>query len=132
MRDRISERSEVTLERTVEEIARVAFSDITDVLSFSNEGLVLKSSDALPAAVTAAIESLTIVEISTESGFRRRNQIKMHNKLAALALLADFFGIRDDFNKARATLKRYGLALIQDDETDVGWKVEHYMPERTS
>lgn len=128
LRERISNRSEATLERTLAEISRVAFADITDVLSFSDRGLSLKDSDNLADDVTAAIESVTIHETVTENGTTRKQSVKLHNKMTALGYLADYFGLRDDFNKARATLKRYGLAVVPDAESDIGWKIEAYHP----
>lgn len=127
LRDRISSKSEATLERTMQEISRVAFANITSVLTFDNGGVSFQDSDSLPDDITAAIESVTVNETQTESGVTRRQSLKMHNKMTALGYLADFFGIRDDFNKARATLKRYGLALVPD-TSEIGWKVEPYEP----
>lgn len=130
LRDRVARRSEVTLERTVEELGRVAFSNITEALTFDGEGVSFRDSRQLPDSVTAAISSIGMTENMGESGVSRRQSLKMHNKVAALTLLADFFGIRDDFNKARATLKRYGLALLQDPESSTGWRLERYAPNR--
>ena len=127
LRDRTSRNAEVTLERTLEEISYVAFSRFTDAASFDNEGLTLKDSSGLPESVLAAIESVTFTETTTEWGVSKKKALKVHSKMAALGFLADYFGIRDDFNKARATLKRYGLALIQDDDCDLGWRLERYV-----
>jgi phage terminase small subunit len=127
LRSRISRNAEVTLERTLQEIARLAFSNVTDVLSFNADGVTFYDSGELPEDVTAAIESVNSVTTVTRQGKQEETRItmkaKMHSKVAALSLLADFFGIKDDFNKARATLKRYGLLLVEDAETPAGWRV---------
>lgn len=128
LRRAVEKVSVVTLERTLEEISRVAFSNIVNIVSFDSNGVVFKSSDELPAEITAAIESVTCHETESEQGVNRKQSIKMHNKITALGYLADFFGIRDDFNKARATLKRYGIALTEDNGSEIGWKVEKYVP----
>lgn len=128
LRKAVQHRSTVTLERTVEEISRVAFANITNVLSFDATSVTIKDSDTLPEGVSAAIESVTITETETEHSTNRKHSLKMHNKMSALTLLADFFGIRDDFNKARATLKRYGLAVVQDENSELGWTLEKYVP----
>ena len=133
LRDQTEKRSVATLERTIDEISRVAFANITNVLSFGNDGVVFEDSNNLSSEVTAAIESVTMHETSTSTGeggeiINRKQSLKMHNKMAALGLLADHFGIREDFNKARATLKRFGLALVPDSDSDLGWKVEAYAP----
>lgn len=133
MRAQIQNRSIATLERTMEEISRVAFANITHVLSFGDKGVSFEESTDLPEEVTAAIESVTMHETSTATGegaevISRKQSLKMHNKMTALGYLADFFGIRDDFNKARATLKRYGLALVPDETSDLKWTVQKYEP----
>lgn len=128
LRATTTERAEITLERTLEEIAKVAFSNITQALSFNDSGISLEDSTALPESVTAAIESVTFTETVTELGGSTKKALKMHNKMAALGFLADYFGIRDDFNQARATLKRYGLALVEDVDSDMGWRLDRYAP----
>ena len=120
--------AKITLEQTMQEIGRVAFGNITDALSFSPNGVVFQDSNQLDDSVTAAIASVAMTETETESGVYRRQALKMHNKIAALALLADYFGVRDDFNKARATFKRYGLAILPDSDSPTGWRLERYDP----
>ena len=129
LRDRTSKQAEVTLEQTLQAIATIAFSRFTDVASFGDEGLTLKNSSDLPEEILAAIESVTFTETTTESGVTVRKSLRLQNKMTALGFLADYFGIRDDFNKARATLKRYGLALVQDKNSELGWVLEKYVPE---
>ena len=114
------------------EYAKIAFSDITNVLSFSDSGVYVNNSEDLPEKVTGAIESVTSTTIVSGSG---RNQtettktgVKLHNKVAALNVLADYFGIREDFNKARAALRKYGLALVPDQDADLKWRLERYDP----
>lgn len=110
--------SSVTLERTLEEISYIAFARISDVLSFSDAGVVLKNSESLDDFAVAAIAHVKSTPASTLLG--------LHNKMAALTLLAKYFGIDSDFDQARAVLKRYGLALLQDDESDLGWRLDRH------
>lgn len=128
LRKRQTQDTEVTIERTLAEISRVAFSDVTKVLSFTDSSLTLENSKTLPRDVTRAIESVTFQESSSgEDGVTIKKSVKMHNKMAALNLLADYFGIKDDFNKARATFKRYGINMVEDLSSDVGWRLEPYV-----
>ena len=127
LRENASRKSEVTLERTLREISRVAFGNITDSLSFSSSGVVLKDSDELPKEITAAIASVSSTETETDVSRNINFSLKMHNKMSALSLLAKFFGIDNDFDQARATLKRYGLALVPDSESETGWTIEPYV-----
>ncbi|MEO0885204.1 MAG: terminase small subunit [Cyanobacteria bacterium J06648_10] len=136
-RDRVSRRTDVTLERTLEELGRVAFSDITSTLTFTDDGLRFRDSSTLPESVSAAIQSVSITEHTTikgedEATATSKKQLRMHDKVSALKLLATFFGIDNDFNQARSTLKRYGLALVVDEDSEFGWRLERHVLDRST
>ena len=134
LRKRQTEGTEVTIERTLQEISRIAFCDITQILEFDNESLTLKDSKKLPQDVTRAIESVTIQKSfgpGEDGGMSVKKSAKMHNKISALNLLADYFGIRDDFNKARATFRRYGIDVVEDSESPVSWRMIPYASSRS-
>lgn len=122
LRRETSQAAAITLERTLEEIGAVAFANITDAMSWSQSGITLKDSEALPPEVSRAIASVEVAP--TADGYRRK--LTMHPKMAALSLLASYFGITSDFNIARATLKKYGLAMIEDPSSETGWILRPY------
>ena len=120
----MSDRYAVTAERVLEELAYVAFGRITDVQSFEDAGSSIRSSESLPSAVAAAIAEVRVSEsIADDGAVRMSRSVKMHNKATALSLLARYFGIDSDFNRARQTMKAYGIALIEDDRTETGWRL---------
>jgi phage terminase small subunit len=128
LRSRVSRKAEVSLERTIQELARVAYSDITELLSFDSEGVTFRDSKTLPKDTTAAIESISSQTTVTRQGSQEETRVtlkaKLHNKMAALSQLMEFHGAKDEFNKARKALKRYGLLLLEDDDSESGWRVE--------
>lgn len=126
LRDETARTSAVTLERTLEEVAYIAFSRLNDSLSFNDRGLTLKPSEDLDDSVLAAIAQVQIIETESEAGSKVTKTIKLHNKMSALNWLGQFFGIGTDFNQARASLKRYGLALEPDPGSEVGWRLERH------
>jgi phage terminase small subunit len=126
IRNKTGNSTGVTLERTLQELAYVAYGRVTDVLSFSDSGMTVKNSDTLPDEVVAAIASVDMTESGGEYPTIKKS-VKLHNKVAALALLAKFFGIDSDFNQSRASLKRYGLALVEDSESDSGWRIDRHV-----
>ena len=135
LRKRQTEGTEITIERTLQEISRIAFCDITQILEFDNESLTLKSSKRLPQDVTRAIESVTVQKTygpGEDGGMSIKKSAKMHNKMSALNLLADYFGIRDDFHKARATFRRYGIDVIEDENSPVSWTMIPYASSRSN
>ena len=136
LRKKIADASEVTLERTIQEIGRVAYSDINNALSFGPDGVKFKDSSELSPEVTAAISSVSSSEITKtfkgETTVTKTNTLRSHSKVKALTLLSNFYGLCSDFNQARATLKRYGLALVEDPESDLGWRLERYAADSDS
>lgn len=131
LRGKAEKRTEITSDRVLEELAHVAFSRITNHLKFDEEGIQFKSSDDLDDSVIAAIESVTYIKNSTvtEKGESEsiRQTSKVHNKMQALTLLAKYFGIDSDFEQARSTLRKYGLALLTDESSPLGWRLERHV-----
>ena len=78
-------RHEKTVDRLINELATIAFSDIRDVLSFSENGVVIKNSDDLPDSVAGAIS-----EVSMDGD---KVKVKLYDKLAAIDKLGKHFGM---------------------------------------
>lgn len=76
-----AKRLEIKADNVLNEISRLAFSDITDAVEWKSDGTVtIKSSDTLSPDVTACIAEIT----QTTSGGKSTLKIKMHSKPAAL------------------------------------------------
>lgn len=76
----------ITADRVLNELAKLAFVDITQIVSFdSKHGILLNTSDKIDASALAAVKSIT----HSKHGFN----LKFYNKLAALKLLGDYFGL---------------------------------------
>ena len=110
-----TERAQLSIDSVLQELAAIAFSRITDACEWDAEGIRLKEASELSEDAKAAIALVKMTPHSTS--------VRMHNKIAALTLLADYFGMRDDFNKACQTLYRYGLNLQPNSNAPSGWKV---------
>ena len=115
LRKEATARAQLSIDEVLQAIAAVAFSRITDACEWDRQGLRLKDSGELSEDAKGAI---TMVRKTSRS-----TAIRMHDKVRALQLLADYFGFRDDFNKARQTLYRYGLNLQPDSNAPTGWQV---------
>jgi phage terminase small subunit len=81
---RVERRMAVDLEKITTEFIRMGTSDITDVVSFNNEGVIVRDSDTLSEHVTAAIAEVR----QTKDGV----VVKMHDKRAALVDLGKHLG----------------------------------------
>ena len=109
-----SDRTSIKADRVLQELARVAFADVTDVIRFDDGGIMFNDSSALDKDVTAAIASIS--HQKTDKGTTR--SVRMHNKVGALLKLVDHLGLADDENKALSTLRRYGYKV---ERTETGY-----------
>lgn len=118
-----AQRTQITADRVLAEIARVAFANITDVIEWSQQGISVVPSDGLSVDSTAAIAEVIMNETQSESGVTRQIKIRMHDKLKALGKLADHLGLDfslDDMVNA-VLAQGYAVAnpaLTQPSETD--------------
>ncbi|HEV2303340.1 MAG TPA: terminase small subunit [Stellaceae bacterium] len=90
-RDEITERAArlgITAERVLQEYARIAFADLSRLLDWGPEGLVVKESGILNEAVTAAIS-----EITTTGSEKHSYRVKLYDKKAALDAIARHLGM---------------------------------------
>lgn len=85
------------------EVQRVAFADVTDVISFDNSGVVIADSSTLTKDVTAAIESVSFRETITEHGGTKNIDVKMHSKMKAKEMLGKFLGLLIDKTEVEHT-----------------------------
>jgi phage terminase small subunit len=91
-----AEKNAITVDRVLQEWARMAFSDLRDVMDWGRPGLnmALKASDEIPDDAALAIQSVS--EEMTATGFKYK--IQMHDKKAALAFLSKYLGIDAEGN----------------------------------
>jgi phage terminase small subunit len=114
LREQIRRELRIDIDRILKEIAAIAFCNISDVVTFTQEGLVVKDSSSLPQNVSSAISEVQYYETSTGGGEETsRITVKMsHGKVGALTLLAKHFGVIGDFGEALSTLREYGVILF--------------------
>ena len=106
-------RTEVLADRVVRELARIAFSDLGDYMSWDAGGHIrVRPSAELTEAQSAAIASVTTTRTRSPSGDRgpRVVSVKLHDKLAALDLLGRHLGL---FVGQRATTVRHLDAVLR-------------------
>lgn len=84
-----SERTRVTADRVVEELARVALSDMRQLVAWNSQAVTLADSSAISDAAAAAVESVS--QTTTLGGGSIR--IKLHPKVPALKLLGEHLGV---------------------------------------
>jgi phage terminase small subunit len=88
-----SQRTQIDADRVLKEYARIAFANITDILSFDSGGVTVKDSKDLQPDITAALESLDCSTVESEAGARTSVKIRMHSKISALNMIAKLIGM---------------------------------------
>ena len=99
-RSEIAEESKLKVSDVIDELKKIAFSDITQVISFNNSKAKIKSSRKLSEDARKVIASVS----QTQNGLT----IKMHDKVKALELLGRYLNIFTD----RVEVDGCGLGLI--------------------
>ncbi len=82
----------VDRDRIVAELARIAFADVADLAAWDGDGVRLKTSEDLAAALTACVAEVS----ETGAGGGKRVRVKLHNKNKALETLCRLFGLYDE------------------------------------
>ena len=88
-----SERTEVTQDRVVEELAHLAFASIGDVVEWDGSKVTIKASEDLPDEVLHAISE--VGESFNKDG-DRSVKVKQYDKLRALDMLGKHVGLFKD------------------------------------
>lgn len=84
-----ADRTEVTADQVVKELALIGFANMADYADWGPEGVKLKAAGNLPEGAAAAVAEVS--EHSTES--TRTVRFKLHDKLGALNILAKHLGM---------------------------------------
>jgi len=120
--DAISTRLEITAERIRAELARIAFSDLTEVATWEKDSLELIKSADLSEDAARALREVVATTTQGEHGTTTRLHVKQHDKLAALKLLAQMEGLlreKLDVNVSGG-LTLTALARMVEPEGEVG------------
>lgn len=103
-------RTEVTADRVILELARIAFGDLRGVAEWGDKGLTLKNSANLSDDDAAAISE--VAETTTKDGGTLR--VKRHDKVKALELLARHLGLLDPKDKASDSIGAGVITALKD------------------
>ncbi|MBX4188430.1 MAG: terminase small subunit [Candidatus Doudnabacteria bacterium] len=101
----LSDKLDITSERVIAELAKIAFSNIQDYIEDDNTITDLKQ---IPRETAAAVESIkkTSTEWGTDDkgGVKTHISFKLYDKIAALEKLGKHLGIFEADNKQKTTV----------------------------
>ncbi len=104
------QRTKVTQDRVVEELAKIAFINPTDVINEYDASL----QNGAAREDTAAISSIRVKRLPTREGFGVEREIKLHDKIRALELLGKHLGLFND----KLNITADAVVRIVDDLSD--------------
>lgn len=124
LRDKASRKCELTLERTLQEIARVAYSSAKRLFSSDGSPIKIEDLDDDTAAAIAGIEMLEVYEGQGEDrvfvGYTKK--YKLHSKTEALNMAGRYFKIFTDKQEfTDADGKSFVIAVPAKVTTEEEW-----------
>ena len=104
------QRTKVTQDRVIEELAKIAFINPTDVVNSYDASL----HNGASREDTAAISSIRVKKFPSREGFGVEREIKLHDKIRALELLGKHLGLFND----KLNITADAVVRIVDDLSD--------------
>lgn len=108
-----SERTKVTADMVIQELAKIGFSDIKNYFGSDEDQ---KDITQLENKLSAAVSSIKVTETNWDGGSKTVKEFKLHDKIAALDKLGKHTGIfeKDNSQKKPEVLSPEILASIVD------------------
>lgn len=93
-----SKRTEVTADRIVQELAKIAFADLKDFVSWDEDGVMIIDSEHVDGTVLAEISETTNIQTFPNGGESEKIQkkVKPYDKMKALELLGKHLSMWTD------------------------------------
>lgn len=88
-KEEMRRRNEHLEDQVLQELAKIAFSDISDVVTFDGTSMLVKRLEDIPEDVRPCIRKLTL----TPGKYGDRVQIELHDKLKAQELLGKYMDL---------------------------------------
>jgi phage terminase small subunit len=120
-----AERTQITADRLLHEVACVAFGSLKDVIKGGvgvsedqidapTRGVYLRSVEEIPENAWPAVKSIRYSYTQNAQGEAEILSVVMHNKTPALKMLAENMGLLSDLDAAKQVFKRYGFRMIEE------------------
>ncbi|MBW4524090.1 MAG: terminase small subunit [Phormidium tanganyikae FI6-MK23] len=129
-RAKLVQATDHTLLEVIAQLKTIAFANIKDVASWTTDSVDFKPSSEIPSEQAQAIRRVkgrkrpVFGKDGEKVGESLDFELELHNKEAALKLLASYYGIDSDWNSIVAGLARFNLVLKEDSNQPSGWRVD--------
>lgn len=120
LQNKLSEKTEITAEKVIQELAKVGFSNIQD---FINEGNSIQDISKVDEPKAAAVSAIETSESTSKDGTVTVNtKFKLYNKVDALEKIGRHLGIFEKDNqqqKSDIVIKQNVIKLANGDEINI-------------
>ncbi len=108
MRER-SERTQITQDKVLQELAKIGFADLKSVVSWTKDGkIIVKPSAEVDGTIVSEISE---TEINYGDYIKRTKKVKLHDKIRALELIGRHLGMFKDNLNVQAEV---GVQIVDD------------------
>jgi hypothetical protein len=104
------------------ELQAIGLSRVDQLIDLSTGQMLPKEELLKNPSALAAISDLSIDEVETDQGIRRKRKLKMHPKIQAIETLLRVSGYLSDINLGLRIMESYGCKLRQN--KDGKWMIE--------
>lgn len=123
LKDKRSQRTEITADQVIQELAKVGFSNVQDFINSGNEVQDISSIDTKKAAAVSSIKkSITHFGTDKSQGTKEVVEFKLWDKVAALEKLGRHLGIFEKDNaqqKQDIVIKQNVIKLANGDTISI-------------
>lgn len=108
-----AKRTEVTVDRVVEELAKIAFADLKHFVHWTEHGVEIHDSEDVDGAVLSEVSETVSVQVFPNGGEseKRMKRVKLHDKMKALEMLGRHLSMFKD----RTEVQHTGAVEFVDD-----------------
>lgn len=104
-----AERRQITADRVLEEIAKIGFANVKDIV---NDDGTVKPLSSIPDHASAAIQNIRVTTASKDGAAITRVEVEYYDKMEALTLLMDHLGMSDpDIDGVETSATTEGLLM---------------------
>jgi phage terminase small subunit len=109
---------DISVHRTLDELGKIAVTNIDEVCRWENNRLVVNNMDDIPPEMRAAVKKVS--RVTTPLGTRL--EIEMHDKIKALELIGRYHAMFTDKVKGEMDMKMGGVLRVPMPESEEEWE----------